>query len=230
MNPVSNGLLVGARLGIPIAISFFAFGLAFGVAAASRDISPLTSGLVSLLVFSGSTQFLILDLLGRPEAALTIAVSVFLLNIRHVVMGAALLASSPDKPLWQRITGLVMMIDETWAVAMAPQSEGDRLRIILGSGLVAICGWVAGTVSGSAVGQSFYNIEQFGVDFIYFAVFIFILVSMAGRQPTFIPWLVAALVALAAKTVLPGNWYVVVGGLVGATVGGAISWNKLRLS
>jgi predicted branched-subunit amino acid permease len=225
-----NGFALGARLGLPIAISFFMFGLAFGVAAASRGISPLMSGVASGLVFSGSSQFMILDLLGRPGTALTILASVFLLNIRHVVMGATLLTSSSDKPYWLRLCGLLMMIDETWAVAMAPQAAGDRLGVIVGCGVVAMFGWVAGTVFGGLIGGAIGNVEQFGIAFIYFAVFIFILVSMAASKPAFIPWAIAAIVAWGVQLVLPGKWHVIIGGVAGALVGGYLSWNKAQSS
>jgi predicted branched-subunit amino acid permease len=128
-----NGFALGAQLGLPIAVSFFAFGLAFGVAAVSRGISCLMAGLASMLVYSGSSQFMILDLLGHPDTAITIAVSVFLLNIRHVVMGAALLTSSPECPSWLRVCGLLLMIDETWAVAM----RRKRLAIACASSSLA---------------------------------------------------------------------------------------------
>jgi predicted branched-subunit amino acid permease len=93
-----------------------------------------------------------------------------------------------------------------------------------------MCGWIAGTVAGSNIGQTIGNVEKFGIDFIYFAVFIFILVSMATSKPTFIPWSVAAIIALLAHAVLPGKWYVVIGGIAGALVGGLLSWNKAQSS
>jgi predicted branched-subunit amino acid permease len=230
MKSGADAFRLGARLGAPIALSFFAFGLAFGVAAADRGLSPPLSSLTSALVFSGSSQFMILDLIGHAGALWTIVISVFLLNIRYVVMGTALLAAAPGAPRWLRLAGLLLMIDETWAVAMSPAAASDRLRVILGCGLVALIGWTCGTALGAALGRRLDEVGRLGIDFVYFSVFIFILVSMAREKLDLLPWMTAAAVALLAHAALPGKWYVVIGGLAGATVGGCLSWRTSRPS
>lgn len=222
----SNGLLLGAKLGFPVCVSFLIFGLTFGVAAVEKGVSPANATLASLTVFSGSSQFLILDMLGSPAELAGIAITVFLLNIRHLMMGAALVPHMRGAPYPVQILGTLFMIDETWAIAMSPDAEGSRLHVLVGSGLVAMAGWVAGTAAGAVLGGLIVAPERIGADFVYYAVFLFILASMWNTRTSALPWLVAAGVAVATAQVLPGKWYVVTGGLAGALIGGAQPWTK----
>lgn len=215
---------LGVRLGIPIGFSFFVFGLTFGVAAIGQGLTPLSAGLASMFVFSGSSQFLILDSFGHPKVLAAIALSVFLLNIRHIVMGATLLSSTPTAPLWLRVLGLLFMIDETWAVAMSPEAKADRLRVLIGCGIVAMAAWVLGTILGAILSKFIVDPKRFGIDFVYFAVFLFILVSIWRQNRNILPWVVAVLVALLTQSVTSGKWYVVVGGVAGAIAGGLRPW------
>ncbi len=214
----------GIRLGLPIALSFFIFGMTFGVAMAGRDIGPFFAGLASTIVFSGSSQFLILNQIGDVTALATIAISVFLLNVRHIVMGATLLAKTPDRPFGLKLAALLFMIDETWAVAMSPEGERDRLKVLVGCGIVAMLGWVSGSVAGSLLSGFIIDPKFFGIDFVYYSVFLFILASFARQGSVLVPWCVAVGLALLVQAVLPGKWYVVAGGIGGALAGGAMAW------
>ena len=95
-----------------------------------------------------------------------------------------------------------------------------RLRPIFCSaaGLCVQTAWCAGTLSGHRLGAIIANPEAYALDFVFVAVFTALLVSLWRGKTDIIPWLVAAGLALLAYHLLPGKWYIVVGGVGGALV------------
>src|SRR5439155_21294272 len=93
---------------------------------------------------------------------------------------------------------------------------------LLGSGGTIFCAWVASTVLGRSSGQLFLDPERFGLDFVFIAVFLALLVGLWRGRASAAPWATAAAVAIAAKALLPGTWYVIAGGFAGTLVGGLV--------
>ena len=93
------------------------------------------------------------------------------------------------------------------------------LSVLVGCGLVLWFAWVAGSASGALAGGQVPDPTRWGLDFAATAVFLALLTGMWRGKRDFLPWLVAALVALAAARWLPGQWYIVLGGLAGSLVG-----------
>ncbi|MBT8359419.1 MAG: hypothetical protein KJO32_00590, partial [Deltaproteobacteria bacterium] len=76
------------------------------------------------------------------------------------------------------------------------------------------------------LGAVIANPEQFGLDFSFVAVFTALVFSFwKGRQDV-LPWIAASIAAVAAETLLPGKWYIVVGGVIGALVAAFFSFHK----
>ncbi|HSK39604.1 MAG TPA: AzlC family ABC transporter permease [Arenibaculum sp.] len=220
-----GAVLAGARMGLPIALSFFVFGITYGVAATDRGLSPILAVGGSAGVFSGSTQFMLLDMLNTAGSLFGVAFAVVLLNVRHLMMGAALLPALRGQPAGLQALGLLLMIDETWAIAMAADDRA-RLKVLIGSGIVAILGWCAGTGTGALIGAVVEDPTALGMDFVYYAVFLFILTTLWRTRETAVPWLVALAVAILVQKYVPGKWYVVAGGIAGALVAGCLPWNE----
>jgi predicted branched-subunit amino acid permease len=60
---------------------------------------------------------------------------------------------------------------------------------------------------------------RWGLDFAFTAVFLALLAGMWKGRGDLVPWGVAAVVAVAASGLLPGYWYVLLGGLAGSLMG-----------
>jgi len=92
---------------------------------------------------------------------------------------------------------------------------------MLGAGLVDFVTWVGSTVVGRIAGAVIPDPTAWGLDFAFVAVFLVLLVSLAKGKPplAIVPWGVAALIAVAAHRLLPGNWYVLLGAISGAVAG-----------
>jgi predicted branched-subunit amino acid permease len=84
------GLAVGVRRTLPIALGDFAFGLVFGVVARQAGLSLSESVLMSGLVFAGAAQFIAIGLWTAPLPIVSLIVTTLVVNLRHLLMGAAL--------------------------------------------------------------------------------------------------------------------------------------------
>lgn len=214
------GAVRGARAVLPIVPGAVAFGLIYGFLAGERGLSLLEIGLTSMLVFAGASQFLALELWGHPLPVAGLVLGVAILNLRHMLMGPALLPWLAHVRPVQAYASLFFMTDESWGVSVAEERRGGRdAAFLLGAGLGLYGFWVAATVLGRAAGDLSYLVERWGLDYLTTAFFVALLAGFWRGPRDAVPWLVAGGVAVAAKWALPGTWYIVLGALAGSLVG-----------
>jgi predicted branched-subunit amino acid permease len=79
-----------ASAGWPICLGYLPIGMAFGVLAQKAGLTPLQIGLMSILVFAGSSQFIAVSMLTGGASAPAIIATTFVVNLRHVLMSSAL--------------------------------------------------------------------------------------------------------------------------------------------
>jgi 4-azaleucine resistance transporter AzlC len=215
-----KGGAAGARRTLPIALSVCAYGLVFGVLAQQARLSLLEVFLMSGLVCAGSAQLIVLSLWSMPLPIATILLTTLIVNLRNLLMGAAispwLLRISPLKAY----STLFFLGDESWALTMGEFAFGKRnAAFLLGSGLVLYVAWVGSTVVGRTLGDVVHDPARFGLDFAFTAVFLSLLVGLWKGKADLLPWMVAAVVAVAAAHFLPGKWYILLGGASGSIAG-----------
>ena len=107
----------GLRDIAPVLIASMPIGLLFGALSVAKGLSVAETGLMSLLVFAGGAQFAAVELWTWPVPVATLVFSALLINARHVLMGASLAPKLGAFSLVQRLTGLHLLTDETWALA-----------------------------------------------------------------------------------------------------------------
>lgn len=214
------GLLAGVKRTLPLALSVAAYGLAFGVIARQAGLSWIETLLMSAFVNAGGSQFVAMGLWSAPLPIATIIFTTFIVNLRHVLMGAALRPYLSKLPPWKRYSLAFFIADESWALTMSELVSGQSdVAFLLGSGLALMPAWVGSTVVGNVLGGSIPDPAKWGLDFAFTAVFVALLVGMWKGRSAIAPWGVAAIVAVVAARSLPGQWYIVLGGLAGGSVG-----------
>lgn len=214
------GAARGARAVLPIVPGAVAFGLIYGFLAGERGLSLLEIGLMSMLVFAGASQFLALELWAQPLPVAGLVLGVAILNLRHMLMGPALLPWLAQVRPVQAYTSLYFMTDESWGVSVAEERRGGRdAAFLLGAGLGLYVFWVASTMLGRAAGDMSYLVERWGLDYLTTAFFVALLAGFWRSPKDAAPWLVAGGIAVAAKWTLPGTWYIVLGAVAGSLVG-----------
>ncbi len=216
-----SGALLGARRAIPLALSVSAVGFAFGVLAHQAKLDVVDAVLMSGLVYAGASQFVALSLwAAMPLPVATIILTTFIVNLRHLLMGASLRPWFSRLPPWRAYISVFFMVDESWALTMGEFAAGGRdAAFLLGSGMILFIAWVSSTVIGQTIGAFINNPAQWGLDFAFTAVFTALLVGMWKGKSNILPWAVAAVVAVAAAHWLPGKWYIILGGTAGSLFG-----------
>ncbi|WP_137150766.1 AzlC family ABC transporter permease [Devosia sp. FKR38] len=226
---LSNGtrfadqFFAGARACIPVVLSVAAYGMVWGVLARGAGLSQLEVLLMSGLVFAGSAQFVALDLWTATPATLPIGpliLAALVINLRYLLLTATL------RPLFrpdQTGRGALMMgivSDETWAMTMLEMQQGrGTIAFLLGGGVLAYVCWLLTTLLGFMLGSAIADPATYGLDFAFTATFLVLLLGMWKGKADLLPWAVAALSATIASHLVPGNWYVLIGGLAGSLAG-----------
>jgi len=214
------GILSGARRCLPIAISGFAIGLVFGTLAGQANLSAAEASLMSALVFSGAAQFVVLGLWDSPVPVAAVVFATLVIGLRHLLMGAALAPHFTKLSRLKAFGSVFFMADENWALTMSEFDKGRRDgAFLLGGGLVMYVSWTVSTFVGGTLGGALEDPARWGLDFAFTAVFLALVTGLWKGRSDLLPWMVAAVVAVAAHHWLPGQWYILLGGLAGSLAG-----------
>lgn len=215
---------LGAWHMLPLLVGVIPFGLILGALAAEKGFGPLEMALMSATVFAGASQFVAVELWNEPLPVLTIVLTTALVNIRHVLMSAAIAPHLRDFGTGRSVGWLFLLCDETWAMAMRA-GAGGRLTAAYYAGLAVpfYLSWIFWTALGTVAGSVIAEPERFGFDFAFTALFILLIRSLWNGRSSVAPVLASALAALLAYLYLPGVWYIFVGGVAG-TLAGALFW------
>ena len=165
-----------------------------------------------------------LDMWAQPLPLVALAVSVFVANLRYFVMGAALQPYLPRLPWWLHPIVWYTTVDQNWAINVEEARRG-RLDLgkFLGGGLVTASIWAGSTLIGRIAASGVLSdaslVRRLGLDFVGVAVFVVVAALLFRGRRDLAPWAVAIGAALAARTLLGGNWYIVIGGMAGGLFG-----------
>lgn len=222
--PFWQGFLSGARMFIPLAISIAAYGVVWGVLAGQAGLGVLEVLLMSGLVFAGASQFVAVDMWQASAVPVgAIVVAALIVNLRMMLMSATLRPLARHLPRWKAALAMFFVSDENWALTMGEVAKGrGSIAFLLGSGAVCWLTWLIATLSGRLVGSVIDDPTRYGLDFAFTATFLALLFGMWKGKADLVPWAVAALVAIATARLVPGNWYIITGGLAGSFAGALV--------
>lgn len=207
----------GALANLPVAASVGAYGSVLGVLAAQKGISWLELVLMNISIFAGSAQFVMVDMWAPHLPVLEMIFAVMVINLRYLLIGASLKPLFRGATLTQKAMIMHLVADENWAVTMAAHRKGTTtIWFLLGGGICLFSVWSFGTLFGQRLGALVRNPEAMALDFAFTAVFTALAVSLWRGKSDLLPWAGAALLSIASEKLLPGKWYIVVGGIGGA--------------
>jgi len=217
---------------LPLMAGAAPFALLLGSLAVQKGMSPLEVTLMSTSVYAGSSQFIAIDIWSTPVPVLAIVGTTLLVNLRHVLMGAALAPHLGKLNRWQRFFFVSIHSDETWAMALqrvSQSGQGLSPAYVLGMIVPFYLQWPVWTLVGALAGGLVEDPGVYGFDYVFPAVFITLVVGFwkASRQTLVI--LVSVAVAMAAYHLFEGVWYIFLAGVAG-TVAGALLYKPQHAS
>ncbi len=197
-DPVTGSLVLGLAVGV--------FGISFGVLAVASGLTAAQASVMSLLVFTGASQFAavgVIDTGGSTAAALG---SALLLAARNGAYGLALSGTLRGR-LPMRLLASHFVIDESTAMSTSQVEPDDQRRGFWLAGLSVFVFWNIGTLLGALGGDAIGDPERFGLDAAFPAGFVALLVphlkSIDGRLAALIGTAVALVLVPVAPSGVP---------------------------
>jgi 4-azaleucine resistance transporter AzlC len=204
---------------VPLIPGVVAFGLLYGMMARQVDFHPWEAWAMSFVVHAGSAQFAALEM-WEASNALPIILTTLIINLRHLLMGASVapyLRGLP--PQWRALLAL-WMSDESYALAIAAYERGIGNRwYFLGANVGIYLVWPASGLLGALLGVAIPDPVYYGLDLIFPLAFLGLLTAFVRDWIGVGVVLATGGLALVAAFLLPGNWYVIVAGLLGSALG-----------
>lgn len=205
---------------VPLSIFVIAFGAAFGLAAVQTGLDNPSAVLMSTLVFAGASQFAALELWGVQIPLVPLALTVFAINARHLLMGASLYPWLRHLSPAKRYGVMLVASDANWALSIQAFNRGKPgFGLLLGGGLALWSFWIFGTWLGIYFGGAIHDPKSFGLDMVMGCFLLAMAVSGEKNLRLLLIWTVAAGSSLLAYWYLPDNSHVVVGALAGGVLG-----------
>ena len=217
----TTGASRGARACMPLNLSVAVYGMVFGVLAVKAGLSPGTVALMSGLVYAGASQFVALDLWSATPDSLAIIVAVGVINLRMILATATLGSMFAAVPRPMALASMAGVSDETWALTLS-QKAGPSF--LIGASVSMYLTWLLSTWAGALVGATVeFDPAAYGIDFVFTAVFLALLIGLWRGRGDLAPWAVAAAVGVLAYGVSGDkSLTVMTSGLSAAAAGFAI--------
>ncbi len=198
----SGVYFAGARAGLPFALATFVLGISFGVLAHSLGWGVVAPIVFSVITFSGAAQFAVAAVLGAGGGALAAIVAAVLLNARFLPMGVAVAPFLKGGLLRRALEGQTV-VDASWALASRGGGCFDR-EFMMGATVPQLAAWIGGTVIGVLAGDVVGDVERLGLDVIFPAFFLALLVDeLHDGEQTIAAALIAAVLSLALVPLVP---------------------------
>ena len=190
------------RDAIAIGVAVGAYGLGFGAAAVTAGLSPLQACVLSLLVFTGASQFALVAVLGAGGSTLAGVAGALLLGTRNSLYAVRLAALLRLRGPW-RLLAAQWTIDETTAMTVSAPPELQRTAFWATGASVYLC-WNLATLLG-AVGAGVLDTRALGLDAAVGAAFLALLAPQIRDRAGGRVAISGALLAAAAVPFLPAG-------------------------
>lgn len=209
-----------AKTGV-MALGYAPIGFAVAATSYGAGLSPLNTLLMSLLVYAGSAQLAATQLLLIEAPLGSVVLTVFIVNLRHLLMSSALSGYVRKLGGRQLAWFSFQLTDEAFAVHSKEIAQGNQpSRVeILTINMVLHAAWVLGAVVAIYLETSSDGLGRVGLDYAPAAMFIALLALLIQDQTQFVVALTSGLLAVVLHLSGLGAWSVIVTTLVGASLG-----------
>ena len=203
----------------PLMIPVVPFGLIFGVLSIDIGFSPLETMGMSIIIFGGASQIILLQLFSGGASSLVIISSVGAVNSRHLLYGAVVSEHLSDLKLIWKIIISYFLVDQAFARSndyFKINKDNNKYFHLVGGGITCWVIWQTTTFLGIVVGS--FIPEKLGLSFAVPLTFLALLVNDFRKFINVIVIIVSGLVATLGYNYIPFKAYAIVAGLTGLFV------------
>ena len=202
------------RVGLSIAAATGLYGISFGALAVAAGLTVWQAMALSLLMFTGGSQFAFIGVIAGGGAG-----SAALLGVRNAVYGMQLNAMVAPTG-WRKAVAAQLTIDESAATAAGQQAPDEQRRGFWTAGLGVFVLWNLFTLVGALLGDALGDPRRWGLDGAAVAAFLALLwPRLQQREPVALAVVCGVVTALAVPLLPPGLPI-----LLAAMVGAAWGW------
>ena len=225
MNATSSLSFREFRLGIrdelPILVGVVPFGLIYGISALAAGIPPASAQAMSSVVFAGSAQLVLVQLVQADAPLVVMLATGFVVNLRHALYSASLSPHTSRLSLGWKVILSYLLTDEAYAVTITHYSRPDddpthKHWYFLGAGLTLWTGWQISTAIGIFFGAQVP--PAWGLEFTLPLIFIALVVPALKDRGAVLAAIAAGFTAVVAAG-LPYKLGLLTAALVGILVG-----------
>jgi len=223
----AQSLLHGIRTSADYFLSTFIFGILFGIAAAAAGIDNWQAMLMSASVFSASAQFAALEFWQAPLPLATIALSVFLVSTRNILLGMAMTHHFDGHSLGRRILWLFLLNDPGVVNSFRQDPQVDRLGYVTGYGLSMMTSWLCSTLLGLSGARLFATLDLGAVSFagpLVIATMMMLFFKSSKAPPT--PWIVSGIAALLLYEAGAADYLLLLGAVLAGMVAAIVQQRR----
>lgn len=220
------GFWSGVRQALPIVLGYIPVGFAYGVLAQKSGLGLFNGVAMSVIVFAGSAQLIGAGLFGAAASPFTLIFTTFVVNLRHLLMSAALAPKLKGWRKWQIALFGYELTDETFALHSMRMAKSAPPKIeTFAVNITAQSSWVVGSMIGYIAGGQIADVRPVGLDFALPAMFIALLVPQVVKPVYLMMAVLAAGLSVTLYLLGFSQSHVIIATMVAATVGvGVEQW------
>jgi len=196
-------------------LSTFMFGVMFGIASAASGLPAWQTLLIGAGSFSASASFAALEFWQAPLPLATIALSVFLVSTRNILLGMSMTYHFDGHGLPRRIVWLFLLNDPGVINSFRQDDDVDRLGYVTGYGLSMMTAWLSSTLLGLSAAHQFANFDLGRVSFagpLVLATTMMLFFKSSTTAP--LPWIVSGGAALLLFEAGVANYLILLGSVL----------------
>ena len=199
----------------PLMIPIVPFGIIFGVIGMELGLSPYMTFGMSVIIFGGASQIVLLQLFSGGASSLVTITSVGAVNSRHLLYGAVFSEYLSHLKLSWKVILSYVLIDQAFAVSNTYFKKNKENEFkhyhLLGAGFTCWTVWQISTVLGIVLGSVIP--EELGLSFTISLTFLALLINDFRKLKNVLVMLVSGIVATIGYNTIPFQAYIIIAAL-----------------
>ncbi|MGP1449888.1 MAG: AzlC family ABC transporter permease [Wolinella sp.] len=193
---------------IPVIMGYLPLGMAFGILYSQLNSPWYYAFIMSIIVYAGAGQFLLVALLAAHAGYIEIAIATFLINLRHIFYGLSIMEELRDFG-HRRHYIMFALTDETFAMLKSSDfSKESKEQEFFHIALLNHAYWCIGSMLGVFVGAQ-SGFSWLGVEFSLTALFVVLTLNLLLKAPSKKPFYIALGVGMVALALFPPKYMLI---------------------
>lgn len=218
---MKKDFLEGMKAATPIILGYIPVGIAYGMMAKASGLTFMKALSFSLFVYAGAAQMASVTMLEQNIAFVSIVLTVFILNLRHIIMSTCIMEKLDKTKLSTRLLLAFGITDEVFALSMTDRKRQTLTpRYFAGIALSSYIAWNIGSILGILFSSILPEIVSKSLGVSLYAMFIGLLVPNMKKSKHIVYVVFMTMVLnVVLNLFLSSSVSMIVSTLLGASIG-----------